>query len=246
MMASRFLEVWNEKTSETVFIDTYRSKYQRLAQGFLNHLKLNGGFLKHIILTQSEESYHPRILHNFLMALRKRFGKLHYFWTVEIQEERLEKYGKAVMHWHILCAFPEGTWFDSEGEDIKKIQSYWKYGHETNSVEVRSVRRPSLSYLLKYTTKALCSPVAAQVRRIGSSFIAGYLRQSWARLGRVVDDLVCGGYCSLDELKGFTWTRNGSAFFDFYDEYGIRSRHKVYGAVKSPWSVVGRYDETPF
>ena len=245
-MASRFLEVLNTKTAETVYIDTYRSRYQRLAQGFLNHLKLNGGFLKHIILTQREESYRPEILKSFFASLKRRFGKLHYMWTVEIQEERLEKYGVAVMHWHILCAFPEGTWFDSEGLDIAAIQSYWKYGHETNSVEVRSVKRPSLSYLLKYTTKALCSNVAAKVRRIGSSLIPGYLRQSWNRLSRVIQDLVCGGYCSVDELKLYQWSRGGSAFMVFQDEFGRSCRKKVYSSAVSPWCVVGRYDETPF
>lgn len=245
-MASRFLEIQNSVTQEVVYVDTYRSRYQRLAQGFLNHLKLNGGFLKHIILTQSEESYHPKILNNFLMALKKRFGKLHYLWTVEIQEHRLEKYGKAVMHWHILCAFPEGTWFDSEGLDIAKIQSYWKYGDMTNSVEVRSVRSPSLTYLLKYTTKALCSPVAEKVRRIGSSMIAGYLRQSWTKLSRLLENTVCSGWCSLDELKLFSFSRNGSAFVHVTDENGERSREKIYDSGKSAWSVIGRYDETPF
>ena len=243
---ARYIEVMNCSTGAKAFIDTYRSKYERMGKGFMNQLRLNGGFVKHIILTQDEEHYEPRIINNFMMAMKKRFGKLHYIWTVEVQEERLEKYGVAVLHWHILVAFPPGTWFDKEGEDIKKIQSYWKYGNDSNSVEIRSVRKPTLSYLMKYVGKALCSPVAAKVRRIGSSFIAGYLRQSWKRLQAVIEDLVCGGYCSLDSLRDYEWSRSGSAFFVFFDEFGRKCRHKIYSSQPSPWTVINRFEGEAF
>lgn len=243
---AKYLEVMNSITGEKAYIDVRRSRYERLARGFMNHLRLKGGFLKHIILTQDEEHYRPRILNSFFMALKKNFGKVHYIWTVEVQEERLERYGKAVLHWHILIAFPPGTWFDKEGNDVKKIQSYWHYGDNRNSVEVRSVRRPSVNYLMKYVGKALSSSLAEKVRRIGSSSIPGYLRQSWTKLQRVIGDLVCGGWCSLDELRGFDWSRNGSAFLVFFDEIGRKCRHKIYDAGSSPWFVTQRYEEDAF
>jgi hypothetical protein len=46
--------------------------------------------------------------------------------------------------------------------------------------EIRSIKSPSTSYLLKYTTKAIDSPILSDysVRKIGTSMIESYFKQS--------------------------------------------------------------------
>ncbi|MCL5023905.1 MAG: hypothetical protein M1497_11165, partial [Nitrospirae bacterium] len=89
-MASRYIKIRNSETGEEVVIDTYLSRYRRLAMGFMNSLRLYPHFVKHITLTQTVESYHPRILDGFMGKMRRFYGELLYLWTTEIQEERLE------------------------------------------------------------------------------------------------------------------------------------------------------------
>jgi hypothetical protein len=239
----RYLQVMNSESGETVYIDVRRSRYDRLCRGFLNSLKLNSGFLKHIILTQDEEHYKPKLLNNFMNQLRRAYPGVRYLWTVEVQEERLEKYGVPVLHWHMMVAFPRGTRID--GTAVKRIQGFWKFGDPRNSCEIVPVKKPAMSYLLKYIGKALSSPVADQVRRIGSSRVPGYLCQSWARLVRAIGYFMSVGM-KEEDMKEFQWSRNGNAFAEFYDDVGRKYRHKIYSAEKSPWCVVGRFVDDPF
>jgi len=164
----RYIRIYNHDTGQQVVLDTYEVKYRKLGMAFLNQLRMKPAFVKHLILTQREENYYPRILDPFFHSVRRYYGEVSYIWTVEVQK-------RGVLHWHILMAFPYGTYFS--GDDIRRIQSYWKYGN----VAVRPVRTPSLSYIMKYITKSLTCYVA-RIRRIGSSFLPKYLRQSWKRL----------------------------------------------------------------
>jgi hypothetical protein len=61
--------------------------------------------------------------------------------------------------------------------DVLRIKKYWKYG----GVEIIPVRHVNVGYLMKYIQKALdvVSEDFYKIRRIGSSLIPAWLRQSW-------------------------------------------------------------------
>lgn len=229
---SKYLKIQNKETREEFMIDTSLSRYERLGKGFLNKLRFGTHtFLKHITLTQKEESYHPRILDNFFSAVRRRYGDVIYIWTAEIQEERLEKYGEKVLHWHVLIAFDNDIRFGRE--DVFKLQSYWKYGN----LDVRPVRHPSVGYLMKYITKALGSGFG-KVRRIGSSIIESYYRQGLTALLSGI--MFFGG---LVELDGYYWY-HGKAFLYENNEHK-RGRIYVYNPPRK-WEVTGWYENEAF
>jgi hypothetical protein len=243
----RYLLLHNDKTGEDCIIDKVESRHRRLACGFMNWLKMHRHFLKHIILTQSYEQYKPKHINAFMSKMRRYYGKLHYLWTVEVQMERLKETGEAVLHWHILLGFPSGTSFGSD--DIKRIQQYWKFGDMSNSVEIRPVKHASVSYLMKYITKALDCPLVNeyQVRRIGSSLIPGYLRQSWNKVVRVIQHFAAGGL-SYSELGSFIW-QNGNAYLWEESEIGgylIRLKHWIYRKQRSEWYKIESFDGMPF
>jgi hypothetical protein len=233
----RFIELINTETGEKVIVDTYESRYRRIAMGMLNRLRLKKKFIKHITLTQKEENYKPNHLNAFFVKMRRYYGDLVYMWTVEVQEERLEKTGEAVLHWHIMIGFDPGMWKGKE--DVFRIQQYWKYGN----VDIKPVKKANTAYLLKYVTKALNvrSEEFYQVRRIGSSRIAGWLKQSWQKVLNVLS------YFSRvnifeDGLSAFHWNR-GRAYAE--DEWGRKV--EIYRPPPSPWKLLVKLgDETPF
>ncbi|HXX53768.1 MAG TPA: hypothetical protein VEI28_04275 [Thermodesulfovibrionales bacterium] len=113
------------------------------------------GLYKFITLTQGAESYHPRILNDFMNSMRRYYGHVIAFWTVEVQEKRALRTGDRVLHWHIMLFFPDLRQSDFGRMDVFRIQSYWKYGDDRNSADIVPVYKPRLDYLLKYVTKAL-------------------------------------------------------------------------------------------
>ena len=203
----RFHLIKNRITQAVFMLDTYGARYRRLAQGFMNKQKLKKYFNKHIILTQRKEAYRPSMLNSFENQLRRRYGELIFFWTIEVQEERAEKSGDRVLHWHCLVGFPWGTPFGRE--DVLKVQQYWKHGQ----VEVIPIKKlSSLSYLMKYVTKALNADVEGvyKIRRIGSSRIEGWLRQSWKRLQEAKEFLNILG----SDPRDFYWDYRGAYLFN--------------------------------
>ena len=243
----RYLLLKNEETGESCMIDTVLARYQKIACGFMNFLRLNPSYCKHIILTQSYEQYKPKHINNFMNQMRRRYGKIAYIWTVEIQEKRLQKYKEAVLHWHLIVGFKMFT--DIDDQEIKKIQSFWKYGDDRNSVEIRSIKSPSTSYILKYITKALDSPILSEyrVRKIGTSMIESYLKQSWAKVQRIVSYFAKAGE-RLENLKNYFW-KNGNAFLWKVEEIGgykIKEKVWIYRKEKSTWFSVIGYNGLPF
>jgi hypothetical protein len=237
----------NEVTGEVCMVDTVMSRYQKIACGFMNYIKVNPCFVKHIILTQSEEQYKPKHINNFMNRMRRRYKKLVYIWTIEIQEERLQKYHEAVLHWHIIVGFKQFT--DFGAEDVKKIQSFWKYGDDRNSVEIRSVRNPSTNYLMKYITKTIDSPIVSEykVRKIGTSKIESFLRQSWAKVQRLISFFAKGGE-KFENLKNYYW-QNGNAYLWHISEfagYVLKNKVWIYRKEKSFWFSTIGYNVLPF
>ncbi len=248
-----YIQIKNIHTGELAMIDKSTSRYKRIALGFLNSLKITPKFLKHIILTQSKESYQPKHINNFMSAMRKRYGPLLYVWTVEVQEERLEKYGDAVLHWHLIIGFDTDIEDSFDREDIRKIQSFWKFGDMRNSVEIRRVNRPSISYLMKYMQKALSTSLSSeyQIKRISSSRISGWLKQSWTSICRAIDYLIPRG-CGMELWDQFVW-QNGNAYglvFDSYfingKEYTHRVKIPIYKRAPSEWYKTIKFEGDPF
>lgn len=200
----RYIKIQHSVTGEEAIIDTYMSRYRRLGMGFLNSLKLTPRFVKHITLTQKVESYKPNILNPFFVKLRRYYGDVVYIWTAEVQEGRAEKHGERVLHWHVLMGFDYGIDFGKE--DIARLQLYWKYGN----LDVKPLRRANLSYLMKYMSKALGIGIDASVRRIGSSQIAGYLRQSWGKVSGAIQFFLDFGQF-LDVFSMFKWSHRGAS-----------------------------------
>jgi hypothetical protein len=151
----RFLQYKDRLTGEELVIEANeeRENYQKLkkartaARKFSNFVRLTGHDvkLKHITLTQAVEGFTPRYLHSFLTGLKKKYSYFAYFWTSEIQEERLEATGDAVLHWHLIIAIPY-----EDDCDQAVIEKLWKRGF----VWVSSVNGSGvLKYILKYITK---------------------------------------------------------------------------------------------
>lgn len=196
-MKEKYIKIRHIETGEEMMIDLNEARMKRHAMGFLNYLKINPHFVKHITLTQKVENWKPRILNPFFSSMYKRYGRVCWFWAVESQE-------RGVLHWHILFGFPVGTDFGSE--DIKKIQKYWKYGF----VSVTPVCRPSMSYLMKYITKALATDIDAKIRRVGSSRFGVWYRQSYRRLMEAISFSSNFGIY-IDTFSWFRWTRRGAS-----------------------------------
>jgi len=236
------LTIENKITGQRVVIDTSRSRYIKMSQGFMNMLRLEARFLKHITLTQAKESYKPSILNNFFMAMKKRFGKFICIWSIEVQEERFKKYGDKVLHWHCLVGFDYNIGLDFGAEDIKKISSYWKYG----GCEIVPVRRPSVRYLMKYITKALNSDVDFKIRRMGCSSIPSFYRQSWKKLAPAIDRLTSKGL-PLSQFDSLLWDYRGG--FVVVDEKiklcrseirRFKEKYYVYRHPKTEWFLIHR------
>lgn len=200
----RYIKIQHSVTGEIAIIDTYISRYRRLGMGFLNSLKMTPRFVKHITLTQRVESYKPNILNPFFVKLRRYYGNAVYVWTAEVQESRAETSGERVLHWHVLIGFDYGIDFGKE--DIARLQLYWKYGN----LDVKPVRRANLGYLMKYIGKALGLGFEYSIRRIGSSQIAGYLRQSWQKVAGAIQFFIDFGQ-SLDIFSMFKWEHRGAS-----------------------------------
>lgn len=239
--SARYFKVKNQDGEEVV-IDRWdaRSRYNKLARAFVQHAKHEGLlYYKHITLTQKEESYKPRILHPFLMALKKRYGRIAYIWTVEVQEERKEKYGVSVLHWHLVVAFEPDVSFGRE--DIEKIQSYWSYGN----VDIRPVRKLNLDYVLKYVQKSLDTPLieyqGMRVRKIGMSRISQLYRHAKENIHKIMNWFE-GRFHEMGEF--FKVDKKG-VYYEWYDSWFDRWR-RDYALVVNAWQIVDAYDESPF
>lgn len=232
---SRFLRLYNSDTQQEIVIDKYEARYRRLAMGFLNKLRREKKFIKHITLTQEKENYKPNILDGFFRKMRRYYGECFYLWTVEVQEERALVYGERVMHWHIIFGFPYDVQFGAE--DVKRIQQYWKYGN----LDIRPVKRCNVDYLMKYVTKALgvLGEEFYKIRKIGSSHVEGWLRQSWSKVLNVIASFYMMGL-SEDRINDYWWS-NGSAYAK--DEFGHRLY--IFKRPKTKWSLIDKMDEHP-
>ncbi|RJQ23117.1 MAG: hypothetical protein C4560_01340 [Nitrospiraceae bacterium] len=223
-----YIQLENIETGEQIVIERRMTRYRRIGMGLLNSLKIDKGFVKHIILTQKEEMYQPKHLNYFMSALRRKYGKIRYLWTAETQE-------RGVLHWHMICAFDWETEFGKD--DVVAIQRFWKFGQ----LEIVPVRKPNIEYLLKYITKAL-DTVVEGVRRIGSSRFPGYLKQSWKRVVKVFEHFIDCGYPKWDE---FYW-QNGRAYAKRVDDDGrILEKILIYRPPKE-WEFVNSFSELPF
>jgi hypothetical protein len=66
-----------------------------------------------------------------------------YQWVAEIQEERLERTGDAVVHYHLLVWLPEGVYLPAPD-----TMGWWRHG-STRTEPVRN----AVGYMVKYTSK---------------------------------------------------------------------------------------------
>lgn len=228
----QYLRLKHKVSGKEIVVDTKMGNYDRLAKGFLNTIKLKPYFVKHLVLTQAVESYKPRILNKFIFYLNRYYGKVVHIWSVEIQEERFEKTGCAVLHWHLVVGFPYEVGKSFGREDIIRIQKYWKYGH----VEIVPYFKATLSYLMKYLTKDLYSgelfkELFPGVRRIGTSRISAWLKQGFQAV------LACMAFFAdvNQDPDSFYWYR-GNAFV-YEDSKYKRGRLYVYRR-KKEWEVV--------
>ena len=231
---SKIVRIQNSETGEIVELDTSVSRYKRLGQGFLNNLRLNPAYLKHVTLTQRKESYKPNILNPFFVSLRRYYGAVSYIWTAEVQERRAEVYGESVLHWHIIVAFNENIEFGKE--DIFRLQKYWKYGN----LDVKPIRHCSISYLMKYISKSLSIDIGQKIHRIGSSFIAGYLRVPWQKFLKALQWFVEVG-AGFEAMGFMQWNYKG-ARLTFGDAYTGRETRYIYLHPRSDWHRISDFD----
>jgi hypothetical protein len=233
-----YLSVENPETGEQAIIDLKKARADKIMRGFQNSVRFNNLYVKHISLDQAKESYHPKILNNFICSLKRAFPVVDYVWTVEVQEERYKKYGEIVLHWHILVAFGWDT--DIDVDAIKRIAKYWKYGGCT----VRSASLKRTGYLLKYITKKLDSPIESlyKLRRIGSSRIEGWLKQSFKRIMEAWNwfkQWYSDGDRGIDCLSDFYWSNGNAYIWDKWEIGGYEGKRKILVYKKKPsgWRI---------
>lgn len=240
-----YIYIKNEFTGEEAVIDRKMARSNKIMLGFMNSVRLGCYRVKMITLTQAVESYQPKHINNFLNCVRRRHGAVVYVWTNEIQEERFKKYGERVLHWHILVAFDWET--DIDVDEIKRLQRYWKHG----TLKVTSASYERTKYLLKYITKSLGTVLEYQykIRRIGSSKIEGWLKQSWKRLLEAWDWFK-RWYSNkgIDALNDFYWQNNNAYFYDEWELCGVKLKRKilVYRKRRTGWYKVSEVCGEPF
>ncbi len=237
----RYIKLRNKIDGSDIILDTSTALYDRIAKGFLNTMKLKNYFVKHIVLTQAKESYKPKILSNFMTMMKRKYGKdCVYIWTVELQEKRFEETGDAVLHWHIMYAFPYEIGLNFKREDIEFIAKKWKYG----LVKITPVRKMSLGYLMKYIKKELSEEIGIKelfdrVRRIGTSVIPGYMKQGF---NHVLEMLSWFALNTIDPDE-FYWYK-GSAYL-YLDEKYKRGREYIYKRTVN-WEFIDGWNEEAF
>jgi hypothetical protein len=214
---------YNKISGEVIEFDgDYKSYFRRRsahrhAWGFINYVKENveRPFYKHITLTLAKPlANHSNVLNGFFNKMRRDFGKIVYVWTSEIQEERLEKYGDAVLHWHVMVCFTEYVLFD--GEKIKKIVAYWPYG----IVQVRPAPLERLNYLIKYIDKAVGEGINGKVRHSGSSRVHPMYKVHPRDFAIMKKSQFAVGLSIMElEQKG-VW-RNGDCYDEIVDDEGF-------------------------
>jgi len=207
---------------QVITVDKLQARYNKISRSILNYYRLNGGYLKHIILTQREESYHPNILNYFLTKFRVSYGAK-YLWVAEMQE-------RGVLHWHMFVVFPVDT--DIGPNDLERFHRWWKYGN----VDVRSVRVPSVKYLMKYILKDPGDVLGFSFRRIGVSRLGSFYRLSWRRILEVL-----GRLGRLDWALDLVWCSSGGYGVDEWDG----KRFRVFDFLDSGWKFLGVCD-VPF
>lgn len=155
--------------------------------------------------------------------------------TAEIQEERREKYGEAVLHWHLVVAFEPDVRFDKE--DIVRIQRSWKYGN----VDVKPIRKLNLNYILKYIQKALDTPLieyhGLRVRKISMSRIPVMYRYFREKVHRIIEWFDC----HTERIGKFFKVDKKGIYYEYWDSAWSRWR-KDYALVLNSWQIVDSYD----
>ncbi len=238
----KYIHLKNPDTGQVVKILNKSKKemaYRRLAQGFLNFIKyeVKRPFIKHVTLTQKRENYKPRILDDFRRKLKSRYGKIYSLWVVEVQKERLARSGEAVIHWHMMLVFAKRVEFGKK--DVLAIQKMWKYGN----VDIKPVRKASVSYLMKYIGKAFKGGDFTQVegaRRVGASRFSSFYKQSEAKIKKAWDFFKKIGREYTEMVNDYYW-ENGKCFVQGIDGTGRRSG-RVYLYKPARWEFKGFSD----
>ena len=188
---SRFKE-FVSPSGERFIQDSKYHRQENLMKGWLNKCADMGqGLYKHVMLTQDHEHYKPKIRDGFRRRLNRYFegrgfGKVQEVWSVEIQDERAERSGEVVLHWHVVFFVPGMRPSQFTGDDVRAVKGMWDYGGKKNGVRFgKPVRKPSLGYLMKYIADDLGADLASEfkVHRVGSTQVEGFWRRSVKKLG---------------------------------------------------------------
>jgi len=229
--------VMQNRDGRRIVVDRFdrMHRYRKMARAFVNYTQFNGFvYYKHITLTQAIESYKPNLLNNFFNKVRRYYGDIAYIWTAEIQEERLEKYNEAVLHWHVIVGFLPGT--DIDSSEIARLQRYWRYGN----LDIRSIKRLNLSYILKYITKSLNNSIH-KVRRISMSRIPLLYRHFKSNIIKCIE----WAEYNLERLFGFYRVDSKGIYYRYFDDLFQKWR-KDYMLLLNSWRLVGSFDGEPF
>ena len=235
--------VFENHFGKKIVVDRYDKsyryrRYRKMCRAFVNFTRFNKLFFyKHFILTLSKPVFAANLLNNFLNSLRRRYGRLCYIWTSEIQFERFKKYNEVAFHWHIIVGFPVGTNINSD--DILRLQRYWKHG----ALAVRSVKKLNLNYLLKYITKSFScvSDFCFSIRRISMSRIPLLF---FHKFSDIIKMFKWSEY-NLDRLFRFYRVDKKGVYYMYYD-YLFKKWRKDYMLVLNDWRLVATYDAEPF
>lgn len=137
------------------------------------------------------------------------------------------------MHWHVIVAFRPGT--DINTEEIARLQQYWKYGN----LDVRSVRKLNIGYILKYITKSLNNVIEIpyKIRRISMSRVPELYRHVKANIIKAIE---WSGF-NLKKIFGFFRVDKKGIYYRYYDDY-FKVWCKDYAILLNSWQLIGSLD----
>lgn len=178
---------------EVLDLDTAEGRFVRLQKGVgiaakLHQMETEGkGYqVLFVTLTYAKAgAWDPTHLTRYMTAVRNHYkaktgDALRYVWVAEIQEERQDKTGQAVIHYHVVFWVKRGYFMPKADR-----RGWWPYG--MTKTEKARLAAGSVVYLMAYIKKHRSKegiPHGARVFGIGGLSQAGRSVRRWVHLPR--------------------------------------------------------------
>ncbi len=158
-MGIKYRRFWNRKTGAYCDIPAGRyGNFLNTIKKLTNYVRYNMPkyYVVHLVLTLKEAKKEVdtgdlhRVMQFISTRLKRQSVDFKYLAVKEIQKERLEKYGEAAIHFHVLCVYSKAYTFPSPEEIAKS----WKLGNvKITAPRMRLKMHKIAQYIGKYIGK---------------------------------------------------------------------------------------------